>query len=69
MIKSKQYQSSFEYDIKHIGKGKINNLTWVHEVDSNNKIMKMHTKKEEIEKAIIQHNRKHFTKVHQTKVF
>ena len=54
---------------KCIGKGKWGSLTWLCIKNNNNIIVEIHITRENIEKAIIEHNTNHFKKVLNTKAF
>ena len=54
---------------KHVGRGRKRGLIKVHELDENQKISYIHIGKESIENAIMTHNRKHFSKAHDTKIY
>ena len=63
-----QKQCDFRCLIVNLGEGKKENSKQVHIIDENNQIERTKIKKEEIENAIMQHNKKYFSKVLQLKV-
>ena len=68
-IKTKSRKVTFKYITNHIGRGKRKNLIRVYEVNNNKEIVKTYVGKEEIEREIMKHNRKHFIEAYQTKAF
>ena len=68
IIKNRQRKSAFKCMTKHIGRGRKRGLIKVHEVNENNQIVKTHIGEEEIEKTIMNHNRKHYSKAKNTPV-
>ena len=67
--RSKSRRYSFKHVTAHIGRGERSSLKRVHEENSDAQIIKTHMGKENIKKAIIEHNCQHFTKAHQSKVY
>ena len=61
--KQRKQEHTFRFLIKHVGRGINGLLKRVHSVDNNRNIVKTYTKKEEIEKNLIDYNRIHYGKV------
>ena len=60
---------TFQFLTKYIGRGVNGLLKWVHSMNNKGRIVKTHTKREEIEEQLINHNRQHYTKVFETLIY
>ena len=69
ILKNQQRKYAFRYISKHIGRGVNKNLTRVHEVNSEHKIVKTYIGKVDIEDAIMKYNKMHFTKAHKANIY
>ena len=64
-----QKQYDFRYMTVNLGKGERGTLKRIHVADQEGKIISTKVAKEEIKDAIIEYNREHYTKVHNTNIY
>ena len=66
--KEQTRNDDFHCITKHVGKGVNGSIKTLHEKDDDMRIIKIHSKRKDIEEEIIKHNTKHFSMAIETKM-
>ena len=69
ILKARQRNYSFKYLTKHIEKGVREEIRLLYRKDSENRIVETYSNRDQIEKAIINHNLQHYQKAHHTEIY